>query len=272
MNVSFTKLVQGVFLMLVIIAALFPIAWMALSSFKPENEIYRVPPTWIPEHLTLDNYRQLFTHFGFARLTWNSILISAAVVVLSVVLGVMASYGFSRYKFRGSNFLLTALLAVRMITPSAIVVPLYLLMKALGQLNTLSSIIVGITVLNLPFVVWIMTPFFDALPREYEEAALLDGLTPTGVFWRIAMPLSKPGLFTVILFSFIAGWVDLLFGMSFAMTERAMPLTVGLMMMQTGYKIYWGPMMAGGIYLTLPTFILSFGLQRYLVQGMRVSF
>jgi len=105
-----------------------------------------------------------------------------------------------------------------------------------------------------------------------EEAGEIDGLTPIGVFRRISIPLAAPGLFTVMLFSFITGWTDLLFGMSFSTVPEAMPLTAGLMQMQTGYKIYWGPMMAGGIYLSLPTLIIALIFQKNLVKGMRAGF
>ncbi len=267
-----TKIVLLVVLSAAALMALFPMAWMASSSFKPEDEIYRDPPTWIPQHSTLQNYSDLFTRFNFGILTRNSVIISLGVVGISLVLGATAAYGFSRYGFRGSGFLLGGLLLTRMITPSSLVVPLFSIMERLGRLNTLDSIVAGITVLNLPFVVWILKPFFDELPREVEETGELDGLTPVGVFWKIVIPMAAPGLYTVLLFSFIAGWVDLLFGISFSTVPEAMPLTAGLMQMQTGYQIYWGPMMAGGIYLTLPTFILALIFQKYLIKGLRAGF
>ena len=254
------------------LAALLPMYWMAISSLKPEGEIYTDPPSWIPLHPTLANYAALFSQFHFGRLTLNSCVITLAVVAISMLFGTMAAYGFSRYRFRGSAIALGALLMTRMITPAALVVPLYLIMQALGALNRLDSIIVGIAVLNLPFVVWIMKPFFDDLPREIEEASELDGVSTLGAFWRIALPMAAPGLYTILLFSFIAGWVDLLFGITFASTPAAMPLTAGLMQMQTGYKIYWGPMMAGGIYLSIPTLALAFLLQKYLVNGLRAGY
>jgi ABC-type glycerol-3-phosphate transport system permease component len=245
---------------------------MLLSSLKTEDEIFRSSPTVIPEAVTLDNYTALFDQFAFGRLTLNSVIISAGVVLISVAFGGMAAYGFSRYPFRGGGVLLGALLLTRMITPAALVIPLYLIMDTLGLLNTLTSIIVAVSVLNLPFAIWLLKPFFDALPREIEEAGLIDGLGPFGVFFRVAMPLAVPGLITVGLFSFIAGWTDLLFPMTFSTTVEATPLTSGLLQMQTGYGIYWGALMAGGIYLTLPTLLVSFGLQRYLVRGMRMSY
>lgn len=259
-------------LSLLAVIAIIPIFWMLLSSLKTEDEIFRSSPTVIPEAVTLDNYTALFDQFAFGRLTLNSVIISAGVVFISVAFGGMAAYGFSRYPFRGGGVLLAALLLTRMITPAALVIPLYLIMDTLGLLNTLTSIIVGVSVLNLPFAIWLLKPFFDAVPREIEEAGLIDGLTPFGVFFRVAMPLAVPGLITVGLFSFIAGWTDLLFPMTFSTTVEATPLTSGLLQMQTGYRIYWGALMAGGIYLTLPTLLVSFGLQRYLVRGMRMSY
>ncbi|NMC47259.1 MAG: carbohydrate ABC transporter permease [Chloroflexi bacterium] len=266
------RIVCYVVLTIAALCCLFPMIWMLVSSLKPESEIYNDPPTWIPSDVTWKNYTDLFEKFNFSILTRNSVIISLSVVMISLVIGTMAAYGFSRYKFPGSDFLLGGLLITRMITPSSLIVPFFSIMETLGRLNKLDSIIVGISVLNLPFVVWMLKPFFDELPREVEEAGEIDGLTPIGVFRRISIPLAAPGLFTVMLFSFITGWTDLLFGMSFSTVPEAMPLTAGLMQMQTGYKIYWGPMMAGGIYLSLPTLIIALIFQKNLVKGMRAGF
>ncbi len=252
-------------------AIVIPVLWMAIGSLKTETELFSSPlalpqaPAWV-------NYASLFTQFHFGAATLNSVEITLGVVAISVVLGGMGAYGFSRYPFTGSRLLLSGLLITRMVTPAALVVPLYLIMNALGLLNNVISIILGVAVLNLPLVVWVLRPFFDALPREIEEAGLLDGLSPFGVLWRIAVPLAAPGLLTVALLSFIAGWTDLLFPISFSTTPEATPLTSQLLQMQTGYKIYWGSLMAGSIYLTVPTLAVSFALQRYLVRGMRLGY
>ena len=253
------------------IAIAIPMLWVAVGSLKTEDELF-FSPLSLPRAPSLASYASLFTQFQFGLATWNSILISLGVVVISVVLGGMAAYSFSRYPFTGSRLLLSGLLITRMVTPAALVVPLYLIMNALGLLNNVLSIIIGVTVLNLPFVVWILRPFFDALPTEIEEAGLLDGLSPAGVFFRIAIPLAGPALLTVGLLSFIAGWTDLLFPISFSTTPDATPLTSGLLQMQTGYKIYWGSLMAGSVYLTLPALVLSFALQKYLIRGMRLGY
>ncbi len=261
-----------IILILFSLITLFPMFWMLISSFKIEQEIYLEDPTWFPEVFTLQNYKDLFTKFDFGLLTINTVVITLTVVLICLILGTMASYGFSRYPFPGSTIALGALLLTRMVTPSALVLPLYIIMEKWGLLNTLTSIIMGISVLNLPFVIWIMKPFFDDLPKEIEEAAQLDGLSPFRIFWKIALPLAKPALITVFLFTFIAGWVDVLFAMTFSTVPDAMPLTMGLLQMQTGYKVYWGPMMAGGIYVTVPTFVLSYVLQKYLIAGLRSGY
>jgi ABC-type glycerol-3-phosphate transport system permease component len=265
------RVVRGSLLVLAAVAIVIPVVWMAIGSLKTEAELFASPLAF-PANPAWANYGSLFQQFHFGIATLNSVEISLGVVALSVVLGGMAAYGFSRYPFKGSRMLLSGLLITRMVTPAALVVPLYLIMNSLGLLNNVVSIILGVAVLNLPLVVWIMRPFFDALPREIEEAGLLDGLSPLGVFWRIAVPLAAPGLLTVALLSFIAGWTDLLFPISFSTTPEAAPLTSQLLQMQTGYKIYWGSLMAGSIYLTLPTLVVSFALQKYLVRGMRLGY
>jgi ABC-type glycerol-3-phosphate transport system permease component len=192
--------------------------------------------------------------------------------VVSVVVGGLASYGFARYPFRGSGLALALLMVARMVTPAALVVPLYVIMQTLGLLNSVTGVIVGVTVLNLPFVIWILKPFFETVPREIEEAAELDGLSPVSVFFRIVLPLARPGIMTAVLYSFLAGWTDLLFPMTFITDDEVMPLTSSLLQMQTGYKIYWGELMAGGIVLTLPAVVLCFALQRYLLRGLRTGY
>lgn len=266
-----SRVLRAALLVVAAVAIVIPVVWIAIGSLKTETQLFSSPLT-LPGTLAWANYGSLFQQFHFGIATLNSVEISLGVVAISVALGGMAAYGFSRYPFTGSRVLLSGLLITRMVTPAALVVPLYLIMNALGLLNNVISIILGVAVLNLPLVVWILRPFFDALPREIEEAGLLDGLSPFGVFWRVAVPLAAPGLLTVALLSFIAGWTDLLFPISFSTTPEAAPLTSQLLQMQTGYKIYWGSLMAGSIYLTLPTLVVSFALQKYLVRGMRLGY
>lgn len=263
---------SGVVLSAIVALLVVPMAWMAYTSLKRDPDIFTPDPLRPPEQLTLEHYANLFGQFQFGPATLNSLLITLATVVLSVVLGGLAAYGFARYPWRGSGIALAFLMVARMVTPAALVVPLYVIMDALGLLNNVSGVILGATVLNLPFVIWILKPFFESVPKEVEEAAELDGLSPLRVVPRIVLPLALPGIMTAVLFSFLAGWTELLFPMTFITDPAAMPLTSALLRMQTGYKIYWGELMAGGIFLTLPAVILCFALQRYLLRGLRTGY
>ncbi len=261
-----------IFLILSALAALAPIVWMTLNAFKLDDEINLIPPTFLPHAFTLENFFQIFTQFHFLVLTYNSVIVSLSVVVLSLVLGGSAAYGFSRHPFFGSTALFSAVLVTRMVTPASFVLPLYLLMSRLHLTNSLVALVVGITVLNLPFVIWILKPFFDSLPREIEEAAQLDGVGPIGIFWRFAIPLAGPAFKTVALFSFIAAWTDLLIPITMSTRPDAWTLTAGVVQMQTGFKIYWGALMAGGLYLTLPSFAIAIAMQKSLTRGIRTTF
>lgn len=259
-------------LTVIALVMLTPMLWMAFASVKLDADLFtRTPLRW-PDELTWDHYANLFTQFHFGSSFVNSLVIATTTVLLSVVLGGLAAYGFARYPWRGSGTALGFLMVARMVTPAALVVPLYVIMQTFGLLNSVTGVIVGVTVLNLPFVIWILKPFFETVPKEIEEAAELDGLSPFSVFFRIVLPLATPGIMTAVLYSFLAGWTDLLFPMTFITDSEVMPLTSSLLQMQTGYKIYWGELMAGGIVLTLPAVILCFALQRYLLRGLRTGY
>jgi ABC-type glycerol-3-phosphate transport system permease component len=245
---------------------------MTLSAYKTDDEINQIPPTFLPHAATLENFQQLFTQFYFGQLTINTIIVSALVVALSLLLGGAAAYGFSRHPFPGSSLLFHVILVTRLITPASFVLPLYLMMDRLHLTNTIAALVIGITVLNLPFVIWILKPFFDSLPREIEEAAQLDGLGPFGVFWRFAVTLAGPGFTTVALFSFVAAWTDLLMPITMSTRPEGWTLAAGIVQMQTCFKIYWGALMAGGLYLTLPSFVIAIVMQKALTRGFRMTF
>ena len=175
----------------------------------------------------------MFSQFHFGILTINTIIVSFIVVALSLSLGGAAAYGLSRHPFFGSNILFHAILITRLITPASFVLPLYLMMDTLRLTNNIIALAIGITVLNLPFVIWILKPFFNSLPREIEEAAQLDGLGPAGIFWRFAITLAGPGFKTVALFSFISASTDLLIPITMSTRPEGWTLTAGIVQMQT---------------------------------------
>ncbi len=270
---SFNKaeVVYILLIVVLVIVILYPIFWMISSSVKVEEEINSTTPTWIPKHFTLEHYREIFKKYNFGRSMLNSLIIALSTTVVSVVLGLTAAYGFSRFKFPGSNIFLIIILLVRLFTPAALIVPFYDLMSWLGLVDSLISIIIGVTVINLPFVLWIMKAFFDDFPKELEDAAKVDGSSYIRVFTRIVLPCSLPAIATVVLFSFTMGWNDFLFALSFSQSIRSTPATVSISLMITGYKIYWGHLMSGGTFLSIPIVLITLFLQRYFIKGLTMG-
>jgi len=268
MKLSIRTLIIIILTFMILGITLFPILWMFSSSLKPEGTILSTSITWIPKKITLTNYKDLFDRFYFQKYLGNSIIIAVSTTIISIMFGVVAAYGFSRYNFPGSSVFLFFVILVKFFTPAALVIPLYNMMDWLGLSDTLLSIIIGITALNLPFVIFIMKAFFDDFPKELEEAAMVDGMTPLRTLVSIVIPLSMPSIATVTLFSFSLGWNDFLFGLSFSQTIKSMPVTVAVANMNTGFKIYWGAMMAGGTILSIPILLITLTFQKYFIRGI----
>jgi len=271
MKLSIRTLIIIILTFMILGITLFPILWMFSSSLKPEGTILSTSITWIPKKITLTNYKDLFDRFYFQKYLRNSIIIAVSATIISIMFGVVAAYGFSRYNFPGSSAFLFFVILVKFFTPAALVIPLYNMMDWLGLSDTLLSIIIGITALNLPFVIFIMKAFFDDFPKELEEAAMVDGMTPLRTLVSIVIPLSMPSIVTVTLFSFSLGWNDFLFGLSFSQTIKSMPVTVAIANMNTGFKIYWGAMMAGGTILSIPILLITLTFQKYFIRGISMG-
>jgi len=268
MKLSIRTLIISILTFMILGITLFPILWMFSSSLKPEGTILSTSTIWIPKKITLTNYKDLFNRFHFQKYLLNSITIAVSTTIISIMFGVVAAYGFSRYNFPGSSKLLFLVILVRLFTPAALVIPLYGMLDWLGLSDTLLSIIIGVTALNLPFVIFMMKAFFDDFPKELEEAAKVDGMSPFRTLVTIVIPLSMPAIVTVALFSFSLGWNDFLFGLSFSQTIKSMPVTVAVASMDTGFKIYWGAMMAGGTVLSIPILLITLIFQKYFVRGI----
>ena len=271
MKLFIRTLIIGILTIMILGITLFPILWMFSSSLKPEGTILSTSITWIPKEITLTHYKDLFNRFYFQKYLLNSIIIAVSTTIISIMFGVVTAYGFSRYNFPGSRKLLFLVILVRLFTPAALVVPLYELMSWLGLSDTLLSIIIGVTALNMPFVVYMMKAFFDAFPRELEEAAMVDGMGPFRILISIVIPLVTPVIVTIGLFCFIAGWNDFFFGLSFSQSIKSMPATVAIVNMDTGFKIFWGAMMAGGTVLSIPVLLITFILQKYYIRGLTMG-
>ena len=244
---------------------------MISSSFKIENEIFSSPPTWFPKQFTLGNYALLFSQFQFGRALFNTAVIAIGTTIISVLLAFPAAYGFSRFKFPGSNAMLVAMMMVRLFTPASLITPFYDMMHSIGLMDSLFGIVICVSVINVPFVLWIMKVFFDEFPRGLEEAALIDGCNYYNLFIMIVLPIALPAIATCILFSFTMGWNDLLFGLTISQSINSAPVTVAISSMTTGQRTYWGAMMSGGTISSIPVVILTLALLRYYIRGLTMG-
>jgi multiple sugar transport system permease protein len=252
-------------------AFLFPIAWSLLTSLKPPAEASASPPTWLPTRISLDNYVALArSGTGIGRYIANSLAVSAMTVAGTLVLSLFAGYGFSRFRFPGSRALFVVVLATMMIPFQSILTPLFVLLRTLGLQDTLFGLSLVYITFQLPFSVFMMKNSFDSVPRELDEAAMLDGCSAFGVLRRVLLRVVAPGLVTVALFAFFAAWNELLVALVLISDASKMTLPVFLQSAQSQFLggIDWGLMQAGIGVSILPCALLFLALQRFYINGL----
>ena len=262
------------FLVLLFIYA--PLAWLVISSISTRSELLSVPPHWIPQEITLENYRNIFisgpgtpdAHRVFRKALGNSLIISTAVTAISVFLGTLAAYAFARVDFKGRNSGLFAILGTRMLPAISIIIPLYMIANKFGLINTRIILIVLYLSFTLPFVIWIMVSFFKTIPRELEDAAFIDGCSRIETLWRIILPISGPGLASTIIFAFLLSWDEFFFALLFTSTDVAKTVPVAIAEFTGRYAVDYGAMTTGGVLAAIPPVLLALIFQRYIVSGL----
>lgn len=248
---------------------LFPLVQLFLTSLKTQKDVYRLPITWLPkEKIYLKNYSKAFLRRNFSRYTINSVMIVTGVLAICLTFGSLAAYGFARFKFPGQNLLLLLIIGARFIAPVALVVPFFVLAFRVGLYNTHIALILANTYMNLPFFIIILKQSMGQIPESILDSAKVDGCSELGVFFRIALPLSKPGLVAGSIFAFIFTWNEFLFASTLTSTDFAKPLTVGITEFIGDRTIDWGALSAGGIISMIPTFIFILLFQKYIVRGI----
>jgi multiple sugar transport system permease protein len=247
---------------------LFPFAWIVVSSLKDLSETFRIPPVWVPHRPTLQNFVTVLTLRSFGRYFANSFIVSGATTALSVVLASLAGYGFSRFKFPGARALMVGVLGAQMFPGLVLIIPVFTLASRVHLLNTYLVLILAYTSFSLPFCVWMMKGFFDGIPQELDEAAVIDGCTSMGVFARVTLPLSLPGLVATAIFSFLIAWNEFLFGVVLATRENMYVVTVGIASTIGEFQVRWNELMASAVLATVPTLVLYSLLERHLVRGL----
>lgn len=246
----------------------FPILWMLLNSFKPNAEIFSWPPTWISENFSLDAYLKIFTNPEQIRFFVNSYVIAGVVVVITLVIGIMASYAFSRFDFLGKNVINTVIVAVQAVPPITLLIPYLSLIVTLKLYNTYGALILTYLVFTLPYCVLMMTGYLNTLPKELDEAVMIDGGSRFTALWKILVPTSIPGLVSVGMYTFMQAWNEYLFALALTKTNdmRTVPVGINLLMGQHSYE--WNQMMAMSVLGSLPILILFLFFQRYFIAGM----
>lgn len=252
---------------------LFPVAWMVLTSFKTNAEYFSYPPVFIPKSFALTNYQNAMRlppdGRGGLQGVRDSLIISVGSMAICVLVGAPAAYAFARFRPGGEN-LSFWVLSTRMFPPVASALPLFLVFRFLHLLDTHLALIVANTIFNLPFVIWLLKGFFEDLPVELEEAAVIDGTTIFGAFRRVALPLVAPGLVVTALFSFIFTWNEFMFALLFTRRE-VRTLTIIVPSLVGGHEILWGEIAAVGVVAIIPNVTLALLLQRFLVRGLTLG-
>jgi ABC-type glycerol-3-phosphate transport system permease component len=241
---------------------------MVSTSLKPADATYVIPPAWIPDQITLDSYRLVLSLHNFPRYFLNSGIVSIATTLSALVFAAMAGYGFSRFRFRGSNVLMVSILVTQMFPGILLVIPYFSLMSNVGLFNTYPALIIAYTSFALPFCIWMLKGFFDSIPAEMDEAAMIDGCSRLGVFLRVVLPLSLPGLAATAIFSFLLAWNEFLFALALTASPDMYVVTVGIASNIGQLVIEWNHLMAASVLATIPTIALYAFLERYLVQGL----
>jgi trehalose/maltose transport system permease protein len=262
------------YLLVLVIAVylMFPFYWAFRSSITPDGDLFATPVQYFPSNPTLDNYRSVLEDDNFIRALGNSAIVAASVTVLALIVGAFASYAIGRFSFRGRTPVLYIVLAMTMFPQIAVLGALYTLITEAGLYNSLWSLILTYLIFTLPFTVWVLTTFFQQMPKELEEAAYVDGATPFQVFYKVLLPLAAPGLVTTGLLAFIAAWNEFLFALSFTQTPNKFTVTLAIYRFEPqtpgGFEIAWGQIMAATIIITLPLIILTLIFQRRILAGL----
>lgn len=262
---------RAVLLALYLIFALLPIYWIVKISFTPDRTLFKEAARLWPSSLTLDHFRSLLAGTPFLVYFKNSLIVSGTTAVLVVLLAALAGYALSRFRFRGANLTRGFLLATQIFPLVLLITPLYKIFAATGLINTLSGLILIYVVFNLPFAIFLMQGFFDNVPTELEEAALIDGCNRFSAFRLVVLPMTLPGMIATLGFAFTGAWSELLFGLMFINSDSSKTVAVGLLSFVGKFGVDWGQITAAAVISLLPVFIFFGIIQRYLISGLTVG-
>lgn len=253
---------------MIAIFAIVPFLWAVSTSLKTPSGIYSLTPSFIPTPFTFENYALVLENVKMMTYFLNTVIIAISSTVISLFVAVFAAYGFSRYKFPGRSSLLYSILFSRVLPRVSLLVPFYITLTSLGQVNKISGLVLVYLIVGMPITIWLLKGYIDALPVEIEEAAVMDGCSPLQVLARIVVPMVAPAIASIGMFTFILAWNEFLFPLLLAKDSTTRPIAVGLAFYIDEDGVDWGPMMAASILMSIPAIFLFSFAQKYIVKGL----
>lgn len=265
-GVSLADLVCGLALAVALFVFLAPVLWMLITAVKPPGEWLNTPPIIIPSELHWANFTDALFNWGGLKGLTDSLVVATLSTLLSLVIGVPAAYAIGRYHIGGDNLSFTVL-SILFMPPVAVAIPMYLFWSTFGLLDSYTALILQYTVFNIPFISWVLKSFFEDIPGDMEDSAMINGASRWRAFWEIAVPLARPAILAVALLAFIFSWNEFFFAVILTRADvTTLPFILPVLM--EGHDILWGDIAAIATLGALPVVILAFALQKYLVRGL----
>jgi len=261
-------LVSYAFLAVLLVVVSFPFYWMTITALKSETQMRSLLSMFWPDPVVLDNFRHLLGQTDFMAWFKNSVLVSVSSTFVATAIGTLGAYSLARLRFLGRAFLSSAVLITYLVPPSILFIPLYAQIRNLGLADSLAGLIAAYPSFTVPFVTWLLMGYFESIPVELEEAAMIDGATRFGAFRRVILPLAAPGVLAAGLYAFTQAWNEFLYALVFITDVKLRTLPVGLSSFITGDVYGWGYLMAGAVLTTLPVIAAYIYLQKYMVEGL----
>lgn len=263
-----STLLVTVLIILTLIVLLFPLYWMLVTALRPGNQLLSYPPRFFPTDLTLEAFRRVLTETLIFRWFLNSTIITVATMVIAVPISALAGYAMSRFRYAGVRETGYFLLVARMLPASLLIIPLYFIFVRLGLNDNYLAVIIANTTFVVPFGAWMLKGFFDSIPRELEDAAMIDGTTALGALARVVLPLSLPGLAATTVYCAIITWGEFVFASTLISGADRWTGPIGIASFNQQYLIQWSDIMAASLVFIVPVILFFAFLERFLVQGI----
>jgi multiple sugar transport system permease protein len=261
-----------IFLLLCLGAVVFmlPLFWAISSSFKPDYQVLEFPPRWIPDPFRWQNYPEALTYIPFGRYTVNTLVIALLAITGNILSCTLVAYGFARLRAPGKNFFFVLMLSTMMLVDPVRIIPMYIEFNALGWIDTIKPLVVP-AFFGSPFYIFLLRQFFLSIPRELEDAALIDGASRLQILWRIILPLARPAIAAIAIFNFQGVWNDFLPPLIFLHDHSKFTISLGLNFFRSSYDVHWGYLMAASLVAMLPMVIVFFLAQKQFIEGISFS-